>query len=711
MRIFEFSDFRLDEAERVLYKEGIPVNLAPKVLDTLLVLVENHGRVVSKERLMQEVWQQTFVEENNLTQNIFILRRTLGENCDGQKIIETVPRRGYRFTVDVREISDAAKTPVKTNLQSENSRRSAITKAFDNRFVLLLVGLLLVVFVSVSFYSRLSAEKNWSADKIKIKRLTDKGNIRGATISPDGNLLAYVATEGKTYSLRLRNILTESEVVVVPPVEDVLGAGQFSPDGNFIYYARAFRDGPSAAFQVPVFGGEPRRIAENLMSNFSVSPDGTRIAFPRRDNLAKKFYIIVANTDGSGERIAAERNEPDYFALWGPAPAWSEDGEHLTIVTGKGGIHENFLAEISLAGGDEREIKTGKNWDFIDAVVWAGRDELIMAAREKDTEKAQLWRISFPDLEIERLTNGFDAYMTASLTKDAGRLVATKFVENIHLWLFDKETGTARQLTFGEDRVDGFSGLAFAPDGKIIFSARNRNQYDIFSINADGGEPRQLTKNAGRRNLHAVVSPDNRLIAFVSDRTGLKRVWLMNRDGSEARQLTPLSDDIRYEEHSPNFSPDGKWIYYTFYYDGHGSIRKIPLEGGDPVTISTSNKEEWAPEISADGKLLAFSVYDSNEKQSWRTGVRNFANNKETFLDFPGFRHHKRWSPDARFLISIEYSFYGGNLWQTNIESSERRQITNFTTAQIDNFAVSPDGRFFALARGNGFLDAVLIER
>ena len=710
MRVFEFSDFRLDEAERVLYKQDAPVNLAPKVFDTLFVLIENAGRVVSKERLLQQVWRETFVEENNLTQNIFILRRTLGEN-DGQKFIETVPRRGYRFTADVREISDADNSPPNTNPKPENRRLSATAKAFNNRLVLLLIGLLLVVFVSVSFFHRFSPEKSWSADKIKIRRLTENGNLRSAAISPDGNLLAYVAIEGKTYSLRLKNILTESEIVVVPPIEDTLGGGQFSPDGNFIYYGREFPDKPSAVFQVPVFGGESRRVAENLMSSFSVSPDGTRIAFPRRDHIAKKFYIIIANTDGSGEQIAAQRDEPDYFALWGPSPAWSPDGEHLTIVTGKGGVHENFLAEISLADGSEREINTGKNWDYIDSISWAGSDELIMAAREKETEKAQLWRIAFPGGEVERLTNGFDAYISASPTKNAARLVAVKFVENVHLWLFDKETGAARQLTFGDDRYDGFAGLAFAPDGEIIFTARSRSQYDIFSIGAEGGEPRQLTKNAGRHNIHAVVSPDNRFIAFVSDRTGLRRVWIMNRDGTEARQLTPLTNDRRYEEHSPYFSPDGKWIYYTFYYDGHASIRKIPLEGGYPVTITAANKEEWATAISPDGNLLAFSLYDNEAKNPWRIGVRRFADGRENFYDFPAFRHHKGWSPDARFIVSIEHSFDGGNLWQTNLETGERRPITNFTTAQIDNFNVSPDGRFFILARGNGFYDAVLIER
>src|SRR5712691_9499771 len=97
---YEFGRFRIDEGERVLLREGQPVPLAPKVFDTLLALVKDRGHVLEKERLMKELWPDTFVEESNLTYNISQLRKTLG---DGERYIETIPRRGYRFTAQVRE--------------------------------------------------------------------------------------------------------------------------------------------------------------------------------------------------------------------------------------------------------------------------------------------------------------------------------------------------------------------------------------------------------------------------------------------------------------------------------------------------------------------------------------------------------------------------------------------------------------------------------
>src|SRR5712691_11501676 len=101
-RLFEFGPFRVDPVERVLLREGQSVALTSKLFDILLLLVENNGCVVEKERLMSEVWPGTFVEEGNLTQNISLLRKVLKD--DGHQYIQTVQRRGYRFFGHVHEV-------------------------------------------------------------------------------------------------------------------------------------------------------------------------------------------------------------------------------------------------------------------------------------------------------------------------------------------------------------------------------------------------------------------------------------------------------------------------------------------------------------------------------------------------------------------------------------------------------------------------------
>ncbi|MEK7409510.1 MAG: winged helix-turn-helix domain-containing protein, partial [Acidobacteriota bacterium] len=124
-QFYNFGPFRLDVAERVLFRGSEPVPLTPKAFDTLLMLVSRPGQVLDKEELMRAVWPDTFVEEGNLGQQIFQLRKALGDGANGATCIETVPRRGYRFAAEVKE--------------SWGDRRARLKKVW----VLLAVGVLL----------------------------------------------------------------------------------------------------------------------------------------------------------------------------------------------------------------------------------------------------------------------------------------------------------------------------------------------------------------------------------------------------------------------------------------------------------------------------------------------------------------------------------------------------------------------------------------
>lgn len=114
-KVYEFSGFRLEEAQHRLLYRGEPVPLKPKILDLLLFLIKSRGRLIGKDDLLREVWRDTIVEENNITVSMSILRKILGENRDKPQFIETVPRRGYRFIADVIELS--AEQPTAEEIQ------------------------------------------------------------------------------------------------------------------------------------------------------------------------------------------------------------------------------------------------------------------------------------------------------------------------------------------------------------------------------------------------------------------------------------------------------------------------------------------------------------------------------------------------------------------------------------------------------------------
>jgi DNA-binding winged helix-turn-helix (wHTH) protein/TolB-like protein len=101
--VYEFGPFRLDLAAQVLRRDGEAVPLQRRTFETLALLVESGGRLVEKEEFMRTIWRDSFVEDGSLTVNISLLRKTLGDDANGHKYIETVPRRGYRFVAPVRE--------------------------------------------------------------------------------------------------------------------------------------------------------------------------------------------------------------------------------------------------------------------------------------------------------------------------------------------------------------------------------------------------------------------------------------------------------------------------------------------------------------------------------------------------------------------------------------------------------------------------------
>src|SRR6188474_1445326 len=125
--MFVFGEYVLKPSERLLLRNGDPIPLKAKVFETLLTLVENHGRILSKEDLMKLIWSDRYVEESNLSQYIFILRRILGENPRDHRFIVTIPGHGYRFVAKVNEVIEerngkpytaAESTPAKQRIKS-----------------------------------------------------------------------------------------------------------------------------------------------------------------------------------------------------------------------------------------------------------------------------------------------------------------------------------------------------------------------------------------------------------------------------------------------------------------------------------------------------------------------------------------------------------------------------------------------------------------
>jgi Tol biopolymer transport system component len=242
--------------------------------------------------------------------------------------------------------------------------------------------------------------------------------------------------------------------------------------------------------------------------------------------------------------------------------------------------------------------------------------------------------------------------------------------------------------------------VAWTPDGKIVYSSTASGYLDLWLMNADGSNQKQLTMNAGR-NFFPAVSPDGRYIVFGSNRTGRNSLWRMNADGSAPKQL----DNTGLY---PQCSPDGKCVVYmrAAARGGFAASWKVPIEGGTPVQLTDENSSR--PVISPDGKLIA---YLSSGGLGGKISVMPFEGGPpiKTFDFPPTTLRFLRWAHDGRALTYVNTTGGVSNLWSQPLDGGPPQQLTDFKAEQIFAFDWSRDGRLL-LSRGVVNRDVVLIS-
>ncbi|MCI0489521.1 MAG: winged helix-turn-helix domain-containing protein [Blastocatellia bacterium] len=757
-KLYEFGAFRLDAAERVLWHGEEMLVLPPKVFDTLLVLVEKEGLVVSKSELMEAVWADAFVEESNLSQNIYTLRRTLGVDEQGRQYIETVPRRGYRFATPVKvsgefsnesakRTEEVALKRVTTNSSVESLENDFASPSFplstgDSQAfraiqtqlappsararphpalpyalwaglgVLILSALGFGIYQFILRRAEKGEAKTAPIEQLRFQRLTDSGDVVYPTISPNGELLAYVRLEEQGGSVWVKQIATGSAVQTLPPSRKGYRSLAFSPDGKYLFF-REEAD-PGAIYQTPAFGSALKIVADNVWSDFSVSPDGKQFAFIRRDTGRNAHLLILSNTDGSGERELSARNAPmDYR---GSAPAWSPDGAKLVVAGGLQQQSPSRLLTVDVATGQETELNTRSWRGWIRALWTADGKHLYVTARATDEPYSQLWMIAYPDGKSHRLTNDLEGYFWLSLSADGRMLVMRQQKFILHLWLLtDGDLKRARQLTFGERIFDGYAGLAWTPDGEIVFSSFAGRNTDLYSMNPDGSDRVRLTADAGQDNTDPAVSRDGRYIVFTSNRTGTTQIWRMDIDGRNQKQLT-FGEERREGAQSAALSPDGKEVFFIKIGAGSAAIWKVSIEGGTPVPVSrlTDASTEGSISISPDGRWLAYrhvsvQAEAGSEGSTVQIGVLpTDGSTRPRLFDLPMRRPIIQWSVDSAAFYYAAGTFKSSSLWRQPLDGGEPQKVAEFPD-RIFNFAWSRDGKNLAVSRGRQQGDAILI--
>ena len=699
---YEFGNFRLDPAGKILFCENKPVPLTPKVFDTLQVFVEDAGRLLEKDELMQKIWQDRFVEESNLTFNIKMLRRALKDDAHQPRFIETVPRRGYRFIAEVKEtFADIA---AKTELDKTGSIYPPATAGGSDRApkrsYLPIAALSVLVLGSIaiaSWFARSrSATSALSAPILsapfKSEKFSNAGSVH-AVITPDGKYVAYSNETGGKQSIWLRQLETSENIQIVPPSHGSYLGLAISHDGNSLYFAR--RDGAdersSAVYRVMTFGGIPVKITEPAEGWISVSPDDHQISFVRCQNQENDYCsLFLVGADGQNERRLLTRQRPIQIT----DNQFSPDGKSIAFAVGQSltGGSDFRLLRVDLASGVESQI-SGKTFFNIRSLKWLpDGDGLLLTAKETLDGKLRIWQVSSATGEAKSLTNDAANYVGISLDKAADKMIATHVSNSFHLYLAAKaDLNNPKVLTTARS-------FAFAPDGKIIYSG---DDGDIWTINASGGEQRQLTNNSFT-DFSPRVSPDGRYIFFGSNRGGSNQVWRMNADGSNQIQIT------KAEGGYPRFvTSDGKWIYFESGL--HQTLWRVSNDGNEENQVSGGTA--YSPAFSPDGKFVAFFFWT---KESGRHNIAVMSVDKRRVFKIFALASGEivpvkiAWEGDNRTLNYITAIGLQNSLWSQSLDQAGPRLIADLGDEEIEDFALSSDGSF-AFIRGKWIHDAVLI--
>jgi Tol biopolymer transport system component len=283
--------------------------------------------------------------------------------------------------------------------------------------------------------------------------------------------------------------------------------------------------------------------------------------------------------------------------------SWSPDGKLIACPAGayEGGFHLTVVT-VNVATGEQKEITT-KNFIDIGRVSWLsdGSGVLVNAAETGGTQ-SQIWMIPYPAGEAQRVTHDLNDYGGTSLTADSRSLVTVQFDTTANVWVSPANDLTrGKQITTG--KFEAGVGLTWTPDGRIVYASIAGGNLDLWIMNGDGTNQKQLTSDPAMDTL-SVVTPDGRYIFFNSMRGALPSVWRMDIDGNNLKQITDKEDYLE------DITPDGKSIIFTSWRTTKQSLWRVSIDGGEPVQIS--NLFITSADVSPDGRSLVCKYKDEN---------------------------------------------------------------------------------------------------
>lgn len=565
------------------------------------------------------------------------------------------------------------------------------------------VGLIVLLAAGYGVHSLISPSHARPFENFSVNKVTETGAVVDAALSPDGkyilSLVRDKASKGLA-SLWLRNVPTNSMTQVQLPADVWYNGLRFSTDSNYFY---SVHGEPGNAFlkslyRSPLLGGTPERLAVDVDSNVTFSPDGRKLAFIRSDNPEPgKYRLIVRSVDNGDETVLT--GGPNSEALY--SPAWSPDGKTIMCAVTQPGDASSGLMAVDVGTGQQHLFMSSA--DSLGLPTWMpdGRGLLFLDADQASNyTRWQITFASYPQGTLNPVTRDTNSYSDLSLASN-GKVLAT--VLNVERWnLFvmsaTSEGGDAKQL----DSANSFTNFTWTRDGRLIDDKENGLRW----INPDSGAMGVFPTDQNSTSDSPSACADGRYFVFMhglqSGKGGFS-VWRTDSAGENLRQLSHGRRDF-----SPVCSPDSRWVYYIDA--ATGQIARVPIDGGTAQKVTDLNVV-GSFDVSPDGGTIAFATIDHAGDHEGRLALIATDTGKGRLLKFERDPASQiRFSPDGKAVVYAVYMNGIENLWRQPIDGSAGKQLTTFTLERISDFHWSFDGKQLALIRGHNDSDVVLIR-
>ena len=563
-------------------------------------------------------------------------------------------------------------------------------------------------------------EDNWRntfASVMSVKRLTTSGKEQFAAISPDGKQIAFISEKDKMQGLWIRPVDSDNAVQLVATTGVLYVGLTFSPDGKFIYYTIFGQEFiQRMLWRVPIDGGAPQKILDDVNSNVSLSADGRHLAYNSYDRSNKTLNLIVAELKEDGT-LQSLKNvstllQPNYFS---GSPGLSPDGSKIAYgiaaVDGQKTTVNFFVYDLK-AGAEQRLV--AKDFNDIFSAVWRENgNEIIISANEKNTDPLQLYLVAYPSGEVSRLTNDLNSYYGVSLTKNSDALVTAQkeTVSSVAVMSWEGERTFVNMIIDDASRQDGIAGVQWTADNRILYIASVDGKNSIVLVNAD--ETNSRTINVGDAlPVKPFLSGDGRFLFFIDENGQESKLRRYEMATATLTEITPQA------AMNPTLTPDNRFIIYTAFNSKRNTILyRVPVEGGEPVELTSLRA--FNAVVSPDNRFIACYFSDEAGSQGWQIGIFPIEGGSPGRVIKPTDTVYSRgvdvrrmaWSADGKWLYYINDKGGNSNIYRVTTDGQNKtEQVTKLPSGIIFDFALAPDGKRAVVARGSTTSDIVIFR-